>query len=437
VSARENERYLLARAMAAGITDPRELANFMGQMQVESGGFNRLSENLNYSGRRLLQVFRGRNGINSLEAAEAISEGGPEAIAEAVYGGPWGKDNLRNIQPGDGWRYRGRGFIQLTGRAGYTEATQRTGIDLIKNPELAEDPEVAATIAVDYWQRKVVSRGHQFDVMAATKDINNGHNGLSERRLAMAEWEARFQQQSPQQMLASSGALIGPSHSGPGAAEPRLQKGHSGPAVREVQSMLDHLGYRDGHDHRLRVDGNFGDNTEAALRAFQAAHGLPQVGRVGPRTRAALEISARSPSPVDPAHSDHVLHRQVSRAVDAMERSLGRTPDDNSERLKAALLLAAKQNGLARVDHVVLSEARGVVQAGQHVFAVQGRLDDPASRRVHVATQQALATPVQASWARLAEVEAREHAQPRVALTQAYAARHGEHGDGMRRSPSP
>jgi hypothetical protein len=120
-----------------------------------------------------------------------------------------------------------------------------------------------------------------------------------------------------------------------------------------------------------------------------------------------------------------------------MERSLGRAPDGNSERLKASLLLAAKQNGLSRVDHVVLSEARGTVQAGQHVFAVQGRLDDPASRRVHVATQQALATPVQASWARLAEVEARELAQPRVAFAHAYAARHGEHGDGMRRSPSP
>jgi putative chitinase len=437
MSARENERYLLARAVAAGITDPRELANFMGQMQVESGGFSRLSENLNYSGRRLFQVFRGRNGLDSLEAAEEISACGPEAIADAVYGGTWGKDNLRNTEPGDGWRYRGRGFVQLTGRAGYTEATHRTGIDLIKNPALAEDPEIAATIAVDYWQRKVVSRGHQFDVTAATKDINNGHNGLSERRQAMAVWEARFQQRSPQQMLATNGALSEPFKPGPRATDPRLQKGESGPTVRELQSALDHLGYRDGHGHRLHADGDFGDNTEAAVRAFQAAHGLPQVGRVGPRTRAALEMSARSPSPVDPAHPDHALQRQVSRAVDAMERSLGRHPDENSERLKASLLLAAKQQGLTRVDHVVLSEARGPVQAGQHVFAVQGRIDDPASRRVHVATQQALATPVQASWARLAEVEALERGQPRNTHAHVFAARHGEHGDGMRRMPSP
>lgn len=437
MSATENERYLLARAVAAGITDPRELANFMGQMQVESGGFSRLSENLNYSGRRLFQVFRGRNGVDSLEAAEAISASGAETIADAVYGGTWGKDNLRNTEPGDGWRYRGRGFIQLTGRAGYTEATQRTGIDLIKNPELAEDPEVAATIAVDYWQRKVVSRGHQFDVRAATKDINNGYNGLPERRLAMAEWEAKFQQQSPQQMLAMDRASIEPSKPGPRTTETSLQKGQSGPMVRKLQSALDHLGYRDGHGHRLRVDGDFGDNTETAVRAFQAAHGLPQAGRVGRRTRAALEDSARSPSPVDPAHPDHALQQQVSRAVDTMERSLGRAPDDHSDRLKASLLLAARQNGLTRVDHVVLSEARGPVLAGQHVFAVQGRLDDPASRRVHLSTQQALATPVQASWARLAEVEAMARAQSQNTFAHVFAARHGEHGDGMRRAPSP
>jgi len=216
----------------------------------------------------------------------------------------------------------------------------------------------------------------------------------------------------------------------------RLSEGDRGTSVRELQQTLDRLGYRDVNGRPLRIDGDFGHRTEEAVKSFQVAHGLPPVGHVGPRTHAALEAARlHGPTPVDPAHPDHALQQQVSRAVDAMERSLRRDPDGNSERLKASLLLTAKQNGLNRVDHVVLSEARGAVQAGQHVFAVQGRLDDPASRRVHVATQQALVTPVQASWTRLADVEVMERAQPRNA--HVVAARHGEHGDGMRRTPSP
>ena len=221
------------------------------------------------------------------------------------------------------------------------------------------------------------------------------------------------------------------------SAHTRLCLGDNGASVHALQEILDQLGYRDVHGRPLRMDGNFGQRTGEALKSFQVAHGLPPVGHVGPRTHAALEAARlHGLTPVDPAHPDHALQQQVSRAVDKMEHALGRAPDENSDRLKASLLLTAKQNGLTRVDHVVLSEARGPVQAGQHVFAVQGRLDDPASRRVHVATQQALATPVQASWARLAQVEAMERVQPRH--THAYVApRHGEHGDGMRRMPAP
>jgi len=222
------------------------------------------------------------------------------------------------------------------------------------------------------------------------------------------------------------------------SADGGLHRGDAGEHVRQLQQLLSRCGYRDNHGRQLRADGNFGQRTEEALKSFQEAHGLPPVGHVGPKTHAALEAARlHGPAPVDPAHPDHALQQQVSRAVDAMERSLGRHPDGNSERLKASLLLTARQNGFARVDHVVLSEARGPVQAGQQVFAVQGRLDDPASRRVHVATQQALATPARVSWTRLADVEAMERVQPRNTYAHAVAARHGEHGDGMRRMPSP
>lgn len=217
-----------------------------------------------------------------------------------------------------------------------------------------------------------------------------------------------------------------------------MARGHRGEEVRAVQNLLDALGYHDAHGHRLHPDGDFGRRTEEAVKAFQHAHGLEAVGYIGPKTHAALEAARCSgPTPVDPAHPDHALQQQVSRAVDAMEHALGRTPDAGSQRLKASLLVAAREHGLTRVDRVVLSEARGGVRAGQNVFAVQGRLDDPASRRVHVATQHALATPVDASYARLATQEATVRMQPSPATAHAMAATHGEYGAGLRRSPSP
>lgn len=80
---KENGDFVLQAAQSANITDPKELANFMGQMQVESHGFTKMHENLNYSGERLLKVFPGRNGMDTIEKANAVAAGGPEKIAEA------------------------------------------------------------------------------------------------------------------------------------------------------------------------------------------------------------------------------------------------------------------------------------------------------------------------------------------------------------------
>lgn len=102
---KENGDIALQAAQRAGITALKELANFMGQMQVESHGFTKMHENLNYSGERLLKVFPGRNGMDTIEKTKAVAAGGPEKVAEAIYGGDWGKQpgNLGNTQPGDGW----------------------------------------------------------------------------------------------------------------------------------------------------------------------------------------------------------------------------------------------------------------------------------------------------------------------------------------------
>lgn len=188
----EKRHNLLRVAIAAGINDPKELANMMGQAEVESQGFTRKTENFNYRAARLLEVFDGRNGLKTVEQAEAIVKNGPQGIANFVYGGEWGKKNLGNTQEGDGWNFRGRGDFQITGRANYAKYGKMIGVDLISHPELAEDKTIAAKLAVAYWKDRVVKKGHQFDVGKATGDINPKKMHLKERREGAAQWERKI-----------------------------------------------------------------------------------------------------------------------------------------------------------------------------------------------------------------------------------------------------
>jgi len=182
---------LLQTAKNAGITNPKELANFMGQVDHETGGFNRMEENLNYSAEGLLKTFNGRNGINTIEDARRVVSGGKEAIANTVYGGDWGKNNLGNTEDGDGFKYRGRGFKQLTGKDNYAQAGKALGMDLVNNPDMAQEPETAAKIAAWYWNKRVPDSAKQ-DVTAATQAINGGENGLADRKNRAAKWEAKI-----------------------------------------------------------------------------------------------------------------------------------------------------------------------------------------------------------------------------------------------------
>ncbi|WP_206409256.1 hypothetical protein [Pseudomonas oleovorans] len=108
----------MRHAMAeSGITDPNEQAAFMAQMDHESAGFTRLEENLSYSPKQFIKMFGARAGISTEDEAKAILSKGPEATGEAMYGGAWGARNLGNTEPGDGHKFRGRGYTQLTGRS--------------------------------------------------------------------------------------------------------------------------------------------------------------------------------------------------------------------------------------------------------------------------------------------------------------------------------
>ena len=93
-----------------------------------------------------------------------------------------GRADLGNIQPGDGARYKGRGFIQITGRANYTAAGKALGIDLVNHPELAERPDIATKVSIWYWNTRVKPRvGNFANIKQVTKKVNGGVNGLQDR----------------------------------------------------------------------------------------------------------------------------------------------------------------------------------------------------------------------------------------------------------------
>jgi len=148
------EHLLVRVAMAAGIRG-NELAQFMAQTRHESADFSRMREigNANYFAKRYDPKYA-----------------------------PGKARILGNTQAGDGIRYHGRGFIQITGRENYRRAGAALGIPLEQNPDLAADPKIAARIAVWYWKTRVQPKIQNFnDTTAVTKAINPALRGLQDR----------------------------------------------------------------------------------------------------------------------------------------------------------------------------------------------------------------------------------------------------------------
>lgn len=106
-----------------------------------------------------------------------------------------------------------------------------------------------------------------------------------------------------------------------------------------------------------------------------------------------LEAESSRQHPNQPSHADHALYRQIRTGVEQLGSRNHHAWDESSERMTASLLVLAKQNGLERVDHVVLSEQRGNLQKGENVFLIQGQLADPAHTRAMMKTNDAMSTP--------------------------------------------
>ncbi len=157
------------------INTQERMAAWLAQLAEESGEFNRLVENLNYSAEGLRATWPKR--FTPALAAECARK--PERIANVVYGGRMG-----NTLPDDGWRYRGRGLAQLTGRDNYEAASMALDRPLLDSPELLETPAVAAGAAGWFWQSRglnALADAEQFDEIV--QRWNGGHTGLDKRRL--------------------------------------------------------------------------------------------------------------------------------------------------------------------------------------------------------------------------------------------------------------
>ncbi len=174
------------------------MCHFLAQVSHECAGFSVAEENLNYSAARMVQVFGpGKHSARITEAEAGRLAGNKAAFAERIYGlgNPTMARRLGNTEPGDGYRYRGRGFMQITGRANYREMGRKIGVDLEANPDLAAQPLYALMTAAAFWDnRDLNGYADRNDLEGITKRINGGLNGLEHRKSNFAAAKGIFAQ---------------------------------------------------------------------------------------------------------------------------------------------------------------------------------------------------------------------------------------------------
>src|SRR5690606_30523055 len=157
-----------------GITSTDDQAMFIAQVGHESGGFTRVVENLNYSVEGLKATFGKYFPGNTAEqyGRTATQPANQKAIANIVYA-----HRMGNVAENDGWNYRGRGLIQITGHDNYRDCGAGLSADLLLVPQLLEKDEYAARSAAWFFAAKGCLK-HSGDIKAVTKIINGGTNGL-------------------------------------------------------------------------------------------------------------------------------------------------------------------------------------------------------------------------------------------------------------------
>lgn len=177
-----------------GIDTPLRMAAFLAQVGHESGGLRLLEENLNYSAEALANHWPKRyaktlqNGVYAknpvgryLPSTLALQIARkPVLIASNTYANRMGNGS---VESREGWKYRGRGLLQLTGKTNYAELTLNTGIDFVSNPDLLKEPAYALISACLFWKNNNLNRfADKGDIVSLSKAINGGIIGLEHRK---------------------------------------------------------------------------------------------------------------------------------------------------------------------------------------------------------------------------------------------------------------
>lgn len=264
----------------AGVSTPLRLAHFLAQVMHESGGLTIRRESGKYSASRIVEIF-GVNvhsaAVTKAEAAKLAGDG--PALFERVYGlgNPRKAKELGNINPGDGWKYRGNGILQTTGRANHREMGERCKLgDLFEaSPDQVTSAQHALKPALAEWMAGNCNElADKNDIRSITKKINGGYNGYEDR----VNWFNKIWK------------LIGSDDASWSVA--------SGDAETEkLQRDLNELGAT------LKVDGRTGPETKAAVAAFQKANGLKVDGLAGEQTKAAIAQRLATTKPSLPTAS--------------------------------------------------------------------------------------------------------------------------------------
>ena len=242
------------------IDNPQRIAGFIAQCGHESAGFTVLEENLNYSEKGLMGTFP----KYFKDRSPAAYERKPEAIANVVYANRMGNGSEKS---GDGWKYRGRGVIQLTGFDNYSNFGKAVGKDVDQVIKYLSTKKGALHSACWYWNsRNINDSADAGDIVKMTKLINGGTIGLEDRK---KHYEHALE------ILGVKGSAHNPAPVATPAATSAATSEE--PTMAEIQAKLG-----------LEADGVKGPKTIAAIKEFQTKHGLVADGVPGPKTLAAL-----------------------------------------------------------------------------------------------------------------------------------------------------
>lgn len=230
------------------------VAGFIAQCGHESRNFAVLTENLNYSAAALNKIFP-KYFIRAGRAADAYHRQ-PEKIANVIYANRM--DN-GNTESGDGWRFRGGGILQLTGRYNYTQFGKAMDMSAEKAVDYVRTKKGALDSACWFWDTNNINKYCDAqDIVGMSKRINGGTIGLEDRK---------------KHYLHALDVLGGDYEPAEISYTETVRKGSRGPLVAEVQAKLG-----------ITADGVFGPGTEARVKAWQASNGLVADGIVGPKT---------------------------------------------------------------------------------------------------------------------------------------------------------